>query len=101
MTRERLKFIPKHIVCTSPWDTVDPDSDDPAQTTERPDPIRKIQPLVDKLNYRFDACRKPPWGQSIDESMVKFKGRSVLRQKMKNKPIKSGFKIWSRCCKRG
>lgn len=101
MTRERFKFISKHIACASPWDDVDQDSDDPDQEPERPDPIRKIRPLVKRLNERYDACRKPPRGQSIDESMVKFKGRSVLRQTMKNKPIKSGFKIWSRCCNSG
>jgi hypothetical protein len=32
--------------------------------------------------------------------MVKFKGRSMLRQTMKGKLIKSGFKIWSQCCSR-
>jgi len=106
MTRERFKFISKHIACASPWKAVDPpsasdDSDDPDQPTERPDPIRKIRPFVDALNRSFFECRKPPRGQSIDEKMVRFKGRSMLRQTMKNKPIKSGFKIWSRCCLRG
>jgi hypothetical protein len=33
--------------------------------------------------------------------MVKFKGRSSIRQKMKDKPIKSGFKIFSRCNSEG
>jgi hypothetical protein len=101
MTRERFKFISKHIACASPWDDVDPNSDDPDQEPERPDPIRKIRPLVKRLNESYHVCRKPPRGQSIDESMVKYKGRSMLRQTMKNKPIKSGFKIWSRCCHRG
>lgn len=103
MTRERFKFISKHIACASPLEPVDPAeySDDPDQEPRRRDPIGKIRPLVEKLNRRFDECRKPPRGQSIDESMVKFKGRSSLRQTMKGKPIKSGFKIWSRCCLRG
>ena len=29
--------------------------------------------------------------------MIKFKGRSGIRQYVKNKPIKWGFKIWYRC----
>jgi len=35
--------------------------------------------------------------QSIDESMVKFKGRSVLKQYLPLKPIKRGVKVWQRC----
>jgi hypothetical protein len=33
--------------------------------------------------------------------MVKFKGRSKMRQTMKSKPIKSGFKLWSHCNDQG
>jgi hypothetical protein len=40
-------------------------------------------------------------GQIIDEEMIPFKGQSVLRQTMKNKPVKPGFKIWTCCCSRG
>ncbi|KAJ8869496.1 hypothetical protein PR048_028487 [Dryococelus australis] len=35
--------------------------------------------------------------QSIDESMTKFKGRSVLKQYIPLKPVKSGIKLWLRC----
>ena len=35
--------------------------------------------------------------QTIDEHMVKFKGRSSMKQYVKNKPIKWGFKFWFRC----
>ena len=31
---------------------------------------------------------------SVDEAMVKFKGRSSIKQYMPKKPIKRGFKIW-------
>ena len=34
--------------------------------------------------------------QAIDEAMVKFKGRSSLKQYIPNKPIKRGFKMWMR-----
>ena len=34
--------------------------------------------------------------QSIDEHMVKFKGRSGMKQYIKLKPIKWGFKFWFR-----
>ena len=35
--------------------------------------------------------------QSIDEHMVKFKGRSGMKPYIKSKPIKWGFKFWFRC----
>ncbi|KAJ8967366.1 hypothetical protein NQ314_002936 [Rhamnusium bicolor] len=31
---------------------------------------------------------------AIDESMIRFKGRSSLKQYMPKKPIKRGFKVW-------
>lgn len=33
--------------------------------------------------------------------MVKFKGRSTLKQYMLKKPIKRGYKIWTRADQRG
>ena len=35
--------------------------------------------------------------QSIDEHMVKYKGHSILKQYVKGKPVKWGFKMWCRC----
>ena len=40
---------------------------------------------------------KPEAHQSIDKHMCKFKGKSMMRQYMKNKPIKWSFKFWF-CC---
>ena len=34
---------------------------------------------------------------STDEYMAKFKGHSSMKQCVKNKPIKSGFKFWLGC----
>ena len=34
---------------------------------------------------------------SIDETMVKFKGRSTLKQYIPAKPIKRGYKLWCLC----
>ena len=31
---------------------------------------------------------------SVDEAMIKYKGRSSIKQYMPNKPIKRGFNIW-------
>jgi hypothetical protein len=96
MTRERLKFILKHLACADHGEL-----DNDKQLRVRKDPIHKIRSLVDVLNKQISECRRPPRWQSIDEAMVKFKVQSMLRQMMKGKPIKSGFKILSRCCSRG
>ena len=39
---------------------------------------------------------EPEVEQSVDEHMIKYKGRSIMRQHIKNKPIKWGFRIWYR-----
>ena len=33
---------------------------------------------------------------SIDEAMIRYKGRSSMKQYMPKKPIKRGFKVWMR-----
>ena len=35
--------------------------------------------------------------QDVDEHMIKYKDRSIMRQHIKNKPIKWGFGMWYRC----
>ena len=37
---------------------------------------------------------KPHRGNAIDEAMIKYKGRSALKQYLPMKPIKRGFKVW-------
>ena len=91
MTRDRFRFISKYLAVAIESDG------EPPRPGEARDPIAKIRPLVIALNDRYTHCRMPGEVQSIDESMVKFKGRSMIRQSVRNKPIKSGFKLWSRC----
>ncbi|CAG5046982.1 unnamed protein product [Parnassius apollo] len=61
------------------------------------DKLYKIRPLVDFMNTALQNAARNSSSQSIDECMVKFKGRSTLKQYMTNKPVKRGFKIWARC----
>ena len=42
-------------------------------------------------NYNFGRCG------TIDESMIKFEGRSTIKQYLPLKPIKRGYKVWCLC----
>jgi hypothetical protein len=53
--------------------------------------------LLDSLSQSFSECYKPHCKVAVDEAMVKFKGRSCLKQYMRDKPIKHGYKIWMLC----
>jgi len=67
--------------------------DDPSH-----DRLFKIRPLITKLNETFQEAYSPSKNVSVDESMVRFKGRSSLKQYLPMKPIKRGFKIWCLSC---
>ena len=43
---------------------------------------------------------EPEVEQSVDKHIVKHKGRSIMRQHIKNKLIKWGFRMWYRCVPR-
>ena len=57
----------------------------------------KVRPIINHFNDSFQAAREPSKHQSIDEHMVKFKGHNAMKQYIKTKPIKWGFKMWCRC----
>jgi len=61
------------------------------------DKLFKIRPLLSRLCQTFSECYSPHKNVAVDESMVKFKGRSTIKQYMRDKPIKRGFKIWMLC----
>ena len=52
---------------------------------------------VNHFNQSFTNSVSNDDSQSIDEHMVKLKGRSSMKQLVKDKPIKWGFKFWL-CC---
>ena len=58
------------------------------------DKLYKVRPLVEALNANFQKVKQPEEHLSVDESMIKFKGRSSLKQYNPMKPIKRGFKLW-------
>ena len=64
------------------------------------DPLFKIRPLLDHIR---ENCRKieNEGVQCVDEQMVRFRGRSHMKQYMPNKPTKYGYKVYARCSKSG
>lgn len=61
------------------------------------DKLYKLRLLMDLLSDHIQTNTKNSSSQSIDESMILFKGRSTLKQYMPLKPIKRGYKVWCRC----
>ena len=57
----------------------------------------KLSPLADLLCIKFKAYVVLGQNVSFDEMIVLFSGRSKHTLKMKNKPVKEGFKIWALC----
>ena len=50
--------------------------------------------MIDHLNSKVSDVLSNDSEQSIDEHMVKFKGRSGMKQYIKSKPMKWGYKFW-------
>ena len=59
-------------------------------------PYRKVKPLLDVLSDTFFKQYSPSQELSVDECMIKYKGRCKGKVLMPKKPIKLGYKVW--CC---
>lgn len=91
MTRSRFLIILQNLHFTDNLQEL------PSKDSENYDRAWKLRPLFEHLGRHFKDAYQPESHQSIDEHMCKFKGKSLMRQYMKNKPIKWGFKFWFRC----
>jgi len=49
--------------------------------------------MIDILNNNFKEMWKPYKNQSVNESMIKFKGKSLIKQYLPAKPIKRDYKV--------
>lgn len=58
----------------------------------------KIAPLYDMLNKSFMQFGVFSQNLSIDEQMVRYYGHHFLKQFIRGKPIRFGFKQWAMCC---
>jgi len=69
---------------------------EPRRHEQNYDKLYKVRHYLDHLSKTCLQCMNPNEFQSIDESMIKFKGRSTMKQYMPMKPIKKRYKIWVR-----
>lgn len=65
------------------------------------DRVWKIRKILDMFCRNIQLCGFFSSAMSVDEMMVKFHGRSVLKQFMRNKPIRFGIKLWALCTSNG
>jgi len=63
----------------------------------QPDRLAKIRPFLDLLLTNFHSNYQPSRFLTVDEDMCKFKGRNAMKQYMKAKIIKWGYRIWKLC----
>ena len=56
--------------------------------------MAKIQPIVDILNENLQQFGIFADNLSIDEEMVPYYGLHSAKMFMKEKPIRSGYKVW-------
>ncbi|VDI11982.1 Hypothetical predicted protein [Mytilus galloprovincialis] len=60
------------------------------------DKLHKVRPMINMVEHTFKDHYKPKQNQTVDEAMVKYKGRFSIKQYMPGKPIKRGMKVWMR-----
>ena len=87
MPRERFEALCRYIHLND--STRMPGRDDANH-----DPLYKLRPLVDMCQRNFKECYTPGRYLSVDEGMIKYKGRVYFRQYMPKKPVKYGIKVW-------
>lgn len=71
---------------------VDPD------TEAEGDCLQELRYLLDHMKATCQDLYQPPQNMSVDERMVRFKARSGMKQFMKEKPTRWGFKLWVLAC---
>lgn len=67
---------------------INDNSTEPKKSNADYDKLYKLRPFLNKLNENFKKYFMPNKYQSVDESMIKLKGRSSMKQYMPLKPVK-------------
>lgn len=61
------------------------------------DPLYKVRPIVSLTQETFSSSYHPSKDLTVDEAMIKFKGRCGFLQYLPAKPTKWGIKVWALC----
>jgi len=69
----------------------------PKQESKDYSKIYKVKNFIEILRRNFQKNYNFGRYGTIDESMIKFKGRSSIKQYLPLKPIKRGYKVWCLC----
>lgn len=94
----RLPLIAEHISrdrflqLRNSLHVVDSDSPPPVNDNSPPNPLWKVQPMIDRVRNACYKLERAPGFYSIDEQIIPFTGRCALRQVVKNKPRTTGLK---------
>ena len=75
-----LHFVDNNTLL--PWDSTEYDR------------LGKVRPLIDHLSQKFKSLYEVNREVTVDEAMIKFQGRSSLKQYMPLKPTKRGIMVW-------
>ena len=86
MPRNRFLEIAAHI-------HLNDNSKQPGPNSPNFDKLFKIRRFIDDLKANFAIQYNPHCHQVVDEEMIKFKGRTSLKQYLPLKPIKRGIKM--------
>ena len=65
------------------------------KTDDAYDTLYKVRPLLQSLKEGMSRL-EPEDKHSVDEQMIPFKGRNSMKQYMKSKPHKWGYKVFTR-----
>ena len=68
----------------------------PRPGDENFDKLYKVRQFLEDLKANFKVNYNPHREQAVDEAMIKYKGRTSLKQYMPMKPIKRDIKMWCR-----
>lgn len=86
IARNRFEKIASHLHFTDNASVTD---------AEKTNKVWKLNPWLSALNASLKTLPQEECS-AVDEVMVPFKGRSDIKQFMRNKPHKWGFKMWGR-----
>src|SRR3984957_19245875 len=89
-TRDRFFAIKKYLHLADNSTMVD-------QKLPNADRLAKVRPLMTLLQANFRSQYYPGQYLTADEDICKFKGRNLMKQYLRAKIIKWGYRIWKLC----